>query len=330
MTYSTNEIEDFTLPLPITQTARRIAHQFASLQPTPQKAEQVRLNTLAVYVVNDYLQMMGIPCDISKSDSWNPFVRLVADVADLEVTGVGRLECRPMKAYEQTCSIPAEVWEDRIGYVVVKIDESFREAVVLGYTQTAAIEELPVSQLRPPEDLIDRLSQLMQPKLSPSSVAPSRMRVNLSQWLQDVFETGWQTVEAVLNPAQQNLAFSFRSANTFAETDYDSPDTRRRRPKLIDLGMQLSGHPVALIVEIIPGSDQNTDVLLQVYPTGNETYLPPLLQLTVLDESGATFLEAQARSADNYIQLEFSGNSGERFSVKVSLGDASITEDFVL
>jgi hypothetical protein len=41
-------------------------------------------------------------------------------------------------------------------------------------------------------------------------------------------------------------------------------------------------------------------------------------------------MEAQARSADNYIQLQFSGMPGEHFSVKVALGDASIIEDFVI
>ncbi|HEY9845691.1 MAG TPA: DUF1822 family protein, partial [Candidatus Caenarcaniphilales bacterium] len=59
-------------------------------------------------------------------------------------------------------------------------------------------------------------------------------------------------------------------------------------------------------------------------------YLPPSLQLVVLDESGASFLEAQARSADNYIQLQFSGTAGERFSVQVTLGEVSTTEDFVI
>lgn len=330
MTYSTNEIEDFALPLPITQNARRIAQQFASFQPTPQKAEQVRLNTLAVCVVNDYLQILGIPTDLSKSDSWNPIMRLCADVADLEVTGVGRLECRPLRMQEQICHIPPEVWSDRIGYLIVQIDESLREATVLGFTQTAATDALPISQLRPVEDLIDRLSELMQPIAAAASVAPSRTRVNLSQWLQDVFETGWQTVETLLNPPQSSLAFSFRNADVFEETDNDSQNVNARRAKLIDLGMQLDGQPVALIVEIIPEPEENISVLLQVQPTGNQTYLPPLLQLIVLDESGETFLEAQARTADNYIQLQFSGNSGERFSVKVALADATVTEDFII
>lgn len=331
MTYNTIEIEDFALTMPITQTARSIAQQFASQQPKPQKAEQVRLNTLAVCVVNDYLQMMGIPTDISKSDSWNPVGRLCADVADLEVTGIGRLECRPIRSTDQTCLIPPEVWSDRIGYVVVQIDESFREATVLGFAQTAAIDELHISQLQPFEDLFDCLTQQMQPVAAALSVAPSRTRVNLSQWLDNIFETGWQTVEALLNPAESSLAFSFRSElSVLAAPDNEQSDASIKRAKVIDLGMQVGGHPVALIVELTPESQEKSNILLQVHPTGSQIYLPPLLQLILLDESGANFLEAQARSGDNYIQLQFSGNSKERFSVKVALGDASITEDFVI
>jgi hypothetical protein len=94
--------------------------------------------------------------------------------------------------------------------------------------------------------------------------------------------------------------------------------------------MQIAGYPVALIVEVIAGLNNKSDIILQLHPTGNQIYLPPLLQLTVLDESGLVFLEAQARSADNYIQLQFSGLPGEQFSVRVALGDASIMEDFIV
>jgi hypothetical protein len=330
MTYHTYELEDSALPLPITRLARQQAQEFASGQPTPEKAEQVRLNTLAVYAVNDYLQMMGIPCDLSVGDSWNPIARLCADVADLEVTGVGRLECRPLRLDEQTCYIPPEVWSDRIGYVVVQIDESSFEATVLGFTQTASTEELAINQLRPVEDLIDRLNQPISTAATMTPALAGMTRVNLSQWMANIFETGWQTIESLLNPGEADLAFSFRSAESTVMTDPELPDVGIKRGKLIDLGLQLAGHPVALIVELTPESEQRRNILLQVHPAGNRLYLPPSLQLTVLDESGSIFLEAQARSADNYIQLQFRGLPGEEFSVRVALGDASIIEDFVL
>lgn len=330
MTYSSHDRENFALPLPLTQNARRVAQQFASQQPTPEKAEQVRLNTLAVWVVNDYLQMMGIPTDLSAGDSWNPVVRLCADVADLEVTGAGRLECRPVKKCQRSCYIPPEVWQERIGYMVVEIEDSLREACLLGFAPTAATHELPVSQLQPPEDLIDCLSQLRQP-------APTRTAVNLSRWFSNIVEAGWQAVETLLNPDESELAFSFRSLpfnfrspDTSAPTEIPVPEAGVRRAKLIDLGMQIVGHPVALIVELRLESEQKTNILLQVHPAGSHIYLPPGLQLIVLDESGATFLEVQSRSADNYIQLELSGHPGERFFVQVALGDACITEEFVI
>ena len=338
MTYPTHELDDLSLSLPITQTALRTAQQFANEQPTPQKAEQVRLNTLAVCAVNDYLQMIGIPTNLEASDSWNPVVRLCADVADLEVTGIGRVECRPHRSAQSSCYVPPEVWLDRVGYIAVEIDELSLEATVLGFTQTVTDEELPIRQLKPIDDLIDVLNPLDEPQVIP---ALAKTRVNLNQWLTHMFEQGWETVESLFAPTEPELAFNFRSAPDAIMDDHfrSAPDSVLDEPavsegvsraKLIDLGMQLAGYPVALVVKLQPESERKTHILLQLHPTGGQMYLPPLVQLTVLDEFGSIFLEAQARSADNYIQLQFSGLPGEPFSVKVALGDASVTEDFVI
>ncbi|EGJ31278.1 MULTISPECIES: DUF1822 family protein [Moorena] len=327
MTYNTHNLEQFALPLPITDNARRSAEQFARQQPTSEKAEQVRLNTLAVLVVNDYMQMLGMPTDLKASDSWNPIIRLLANVADLEISDIGRIECRPIKAQDSLCHIPPEVWCDRIGYVVVQIDEQSSQGTVLGFTPTADTEELPISQLRPVDDLIDQFHQ-------PISELAQRTRVNLSQWLDNVVETGWQTLESLenlLNPPEP--IFAFRSSgleSTEALPLEENLDVGIRRAKLIDLGLLLAGSPVALVVELLPESELKQNICLKVYPTGSKTYLPPNLTLTVLDGSGTVFLEAQARQIDNYIQLQFSGLPGEQFSVEVALGDARIIEDFAI
>ena len=319
MTYSNKDVENLSLPLLITQTSCQIAQQFAEQQPNPQKAEQVYLNTLAVCTVNDYLEWVGIATDSKAGDIWNPVMRLCADVADLEVTGIGRLECRPMKTHQQVCYVPPEVWEERIGYVVVQIDESFREATLLGFTNTVASSELNIRQLQPLENLLERLSQLRQLE---------KVLVNLHQWFQNMFETGWQTVEALFEPAQASLDFSFRSVDSVE--DGLGAEATVRRGKLIDLGILLSGYALALVVELKPKSEDKIGVLLQVHPTRSHTFLPHDLQLTVLDESGKIFLEARSRHADNYIQLQFSGKHGERFSAKVALEDASAVENFAL
>jgi hypothetical protein len=71
-------------------------------------------------------------------------------------------------------------------------------------------------------------------------------------------------------------------------------------------------------------------ILLRVYPTGDKVYLPPQLQLILLDESGKSVWEATARRADACIQVKLSGNPGDRFAVRVALGDAGVTEYFLI
>lgn len=295
----------------------------------------MRLNTLAVCAVNDYLQMMGIPCDLKASDSWNPVVCLFDDVADLEVVGLGRLECRAIAPNQSSCYIPPEVWSDRIGYVVVQLDELRSQAIMLGFAKQVTRKHLEIDSLLPLEDLLAHLSlQERAAKAStsgmnqlPMPVDLGKTAVHLSQWLQNVFDSSWQTVESLLNPA---LALGFRKANDSNATDSEYLDPHVRRAKLIDLGMQLAGNSIALVVELRPESEHKTSILLQVHPTGNQIFLPPLLQMIVLDETQAVFLEAKARRADNYIQLQFNGTTGERFSVKLALGEVSITENFTI
>src|ERR687886_2996272 len=100
MIYTNRSPQDLSILMPITQESLQFAQQFANEQPTPEKALQVYLNTLAVCTMNNYLRIMDIPTDLTASDSWNPVVRLAADVADLWVVGMGRLECRPISATE--------------------------------------------------------------------------------------------------------------------------------------------------------------------------------------------------------------------------------------
>jgi Protein of unknown function (DUF1822) len=320
MSNSTYQLDDFALKLPISQIARITAQQFANQQPNPEKAEQVRLNTLAVWVVNDYLQMMDIPTDLQASDSWNPIMRLCANIADLEVPSIGRLECRPVRQHQQVCSIPPETWEERVGYLAVQFDESLLEARLLGFIPSVATETLPLSQLQPLEAFIDHIWELRQ-----SSVTSL---VNLSQWFAGIFETGWQTIESLWNLPELRPNYAFRSTETVELDALNQPESMTKRAKLIDLGIQILNQPVMLIVEISPEKDQQTSIHLQLHATGNQIYLPPGVHLTVLDSSGAVFLDAQSRKSDNYIQLKFRGEPTEEFSVRVALDNTSITEYF--
>jgi hypothetical protein len=325
MSHQIYNFEDIALTLPITKAARTTAQQFAHQLPHPQTAERVRLNTLCVLAVNDYLQMMGLTTDLGASDSWNPIMRLCADVADLDLPGIGRLECRPVGLDQNIGYVPPETWEERVGYLFVQVDESLQEAKLLGFVSSVATEEIPLTELQPLEALIEHLA--------PTFILPVPELVNLSQWFTGIFEAGWQTIESLWNQPEIAPAFAFRSSNLVEDEEnqtHNQQETVVRRGKLIDLGIQIANQFVMLVVEISPQADQQTSVLVQLYPANNQNYLTPGVQLTVLDKSEAVFLEAQARSADNYVQLKFRGEPKEEFTVQVALHDACVKEHFVI
>jgi hypothetical protein len=300
------EIESWTFTVPLALEAHSRAEQFRRFQSNPQKAKQVYLNTLAVYAVNFYLQCRGFETDLDKSDSWNPAMQMLMDTADLVVKNRGKLECRPVLPDVEVVCVPAEVWDERIGYVVVQLSESLREATLLGFIQKVARSNLPLGQLRSLGELPGYLSKI-------------KPLVNLTQWFENLFDAGWQAVEALISIEPTELAFSFRSA----------PTNQVRRCKLIELGTL--GQSVAMMVTITQTSEQEVDISVEVQPTQGQSYLPSNLQLIALDENGDVLNDARASSNDTMIQLEtLSGEPGDRFGVKVALGDVSVTENFVI
>ncbi|NJM63587.1 MAG: DUF1822 family protein [Oscillatoriales cyanobacterium RU_3_3] len=381
---------DLWIPLPITGDAKKLAQQFANDLPNPQKAEQIYLNTLAVCTVNNYLRIVGISTNLSAGDSWNPAARFLANVADLEVTGVGILECRPMRKSDRSCYVPAEVQDGRIGYVVVQIDEEAGEATLLGFATTVETEELLVKDLKSIDDLLEYLI-VPAPQIA-------QQPTNLNNWLQNIFDAGWETVEMLLNPPQLGYVRGQAVAQAPTQEAIDSvisltkPDrteeTRTqaagvlgeigagntnavnalvellqtaqeretrwqaalslgkiapyhplagvRRARAIDLGLELDGYTVALILAIMPQSDGRIGVFLQVETAGNLQVLPPNLKLKVLSDSGETRLEVTARSdelgrgKDMSIGRRFTPPTGACFQVQLELNNVIFTEVFAV
>jgi Protein of unknown function (DUF1822) len=325
-----NFSETLTFTLPLGYNAHALAKQFWKQQSDSQKAKQVYLNTLAMYAVNFYLKCMGIKTNWEASYSCNSIRQILADVADLEIPHVGYLDCLPVLPQMQVINIPPEAWSDRIGYVAVQLDESLRMATLLGFSQTAGTGELSVSELLPLEDLLAHLttktsqSKIYIPRQEPGNETNLKSQIQLSQWLENIFESGWQSIETILGSEQQNLAFSLRSNSHSSESSI-------KRAKLIDFGLQLGNQSLALLVAITPEIEEKVGILVQVHPMEGETYLPPNLKLSMLSESGEILQEVESRSMDNYIQLKrFRGLPGEKFAIKLTFGEQSVTEDFVI
>ncbi|NET58828.1 MAG: DUF1822 family protein [Symploca sp. SIO2E6] len=289
------------------------AKQFRQQQSSPfnfANCQQVYLNTLAVYAVNDYLKRHGIETDLMASDSSDPIMQSLANVADLQVQRQGqwvKLECRPVFSDTDLVYIPAEVWEDRLGYVAVRINESLTEATLLGFTPTVTTEELSVKQLQSLDDLLEYLQPTSQ--LSPL--------VNLTQWFDNIVAEGWQTLEDLMGQPEVSLAF--RSGN---------PATVKRGKKV-----QLQDHSLGLILDLNRDKQQHVIIGVTICSLPSNTRLPEGLRLTVLDETGEPFLETQAGSADHSLKtkpFQFIEQLEEQFTVKIILGEESVTEEFVI
>ena len=153
-----NSRDTYLLEIPLEQTARNLALQFASEQANPQKGKRVYFNTLAVWAVNYFLEWMEMETDIDSGDSWNPARRAVVDVGDLVLPGIGKIECCPFQLGESAISLP-EVRENRIAYIAVQFAEPFDKVKLLGFIPAVEIqeetEEISLTNLNPVEELWD-------------------------------------------------------------------------------------------------------------------------------------------------------------------------------
>ena len=234
-------------------------------------------------------------------------------IADINVMWVARELFPPKKlAVKPLPTLSKEQTETILEQLSQQIDYSPR--LDLSFEQWASIVGNDSSR-----------QQLYQLRLANQNIAPSLPKANnLSLWLQNIFDGGWQSVNTILGNQEKTLAFGFR-------TDAALNDIYVKGLKLIDLGMDLKGNAVMLLVGLTPEVDEKINIRVQLYPASGETYLPPNLKLGLLSQSGVTLQEVESRSQDNYIQLKrFKSPVGKGFSIQVALGDVSIKEDFVL
>ncbi|NDJ22302.1 DUF1822 family protein [Nostoc sp. B(2019)] len=306
----------FTVPLSF--EAHSLAQQFRSWHSNPQKAKQVYLNTLALYAVDFYIRCLGFETDLEHSDSHNPICLKFMDVADLLVKHLGKLECRPVLLDAQVCQIPPESWSDRIGYVAVRLSPSLKQATLLGFTQTA-LAEMPLSQMRSLAEFPEYLYQIRQAALTAHAASPNNTVVKLSNWLEGLFEATWQEIAAFLEPTAIPSVSMRRTVEPFVT-----------RGKLINLGTQPTQQSVVLVLTLTPEDEQAINIMVEVCPTNGQMYLTENLQIMVLNEEGVAVMQAIAKGTNQNIQFHFSGEPGERFSIKLALDNTSVIDDFVI
>ena len=90
--------------------------------------------------------------------------------------------------------------------------------------------------------------------------------------------------------------------------------------------IEIGNKSLSLITTYHQESELNKKIILQFQPREDDEYLPNQTKFMVLSESGEIFLEAQANQNDSLIHLQFNGDTGEKFTIKVKLGDAVFTK----
>lgn len=288
--------------------AHRMSKQQVEGIKHPEKTRQIYLNTLAIYATNFYLKCLHFDTDVSKSEHQDWLKRSLFDIADLEVKGVGRIECRPLLPNSHVMRIPVETWENRIAYLAVEIDEDLKAARILGFTKTPQ-EEISVNNLDSFDNFLDYLCELETQEIE--------IITNLGEWLKGIIDEGWQRVEQVLNPSQLELARA-REFNI-------------SRGRKIDLLFPLKTVQVALITKLTAESEteEEIDLLVELHPV-EELYLPEGIILGVEDNTGEIVLQAQARDQENWIQLAFSAEFAEEFNVVIILDDCQVKQAFIV
>jgi hypothetical protein len=191
LTSDTTAIADETaaLWLPIGPTEQQWANQWALQLSDPTEQTDRRRQLLALQSVHFYLQLMGVATTLADSDCLNPLLSRLNPGADLRLPG-GRLECLVLDDTRQGCEIPASAWTDRLGYVVVRLDEANAQAELVGFVQALGADPswLPLSRVEPIESLLDVMADVMavsSSSLSESVAAPVNPPVTqrLGDWL---------------------------------------------------------------------------------------------------------------------------------------------------
>lgn len=323
--------DNATFSIPLSQTAHGIAQQFSQRQADGNKAKQVYLNTLAAYAVGSYLQVFDIEIDLDGSDSWDPTFQALMDTAGLQIKGLGQLECRPVLSNVDACYIPADVWENRIGYVAVQLNQALTEAYVLGFVESVAQEQVSLTAF----DAADQLLLYLTTQLQKTSIAAtneasvaSASLVNLSQWLDDLIETSWLKLEDLF--AHRQPALSFRSRkNLLLESVLPKDDGAVSRGIFLDeLKLPTENDSLALILKVKQTENVERRIWVNVIPVGERAMLlPDDLEVVVLDQDNEAVMKAQARKSEK-VQFTFRGEQNDTFKVRCILGDQVLTKHF--
>jgi hypothetical protein len=305
-----------SLTIMLDRHAHRYGQQFAQEQATLQKGKQVYLNTLAVCAVNSYLKCFPISTNLAQSDCWQPGMRAMFNVADLVLPNLGKLECLWVLPQQEIIIIAPEARGDRIGYLVVQLTEELQQVDLLGFIPSKivdfATETININQLRSLDTLFDTLESLQK-------------QINLRQWLNGMFTIDWQPLETIMAGRMvRSLTEQEPGVNAIArgkEISWTHDDSEQKIILILKIIKRNEVVSVQSEAETNESTSEAIHCYLQLYPYGNDQSLPTGLTVKVLDATEEVCLSAIAQDRDDWMQLEFTCQSSEEFTIELNLGE---------
>jgi Protein of unknown function (DUF1822) len=289
-----------------------------SLNSNPPKAPLAPLPTLSLDQLESLLNQLGQPTLYSPRLEV-PFEQWAAVITNDHWRNL--LSQKRQPAIASPPSINLRQWFQQA------IDETW-QAVESLIAPTIAVRGLSQS------DSIDSITPILRLVQSAES---EQIRQQAAGILGEIGSDHPEAVDALVNLVEtaQQEETRWQAALSLGKIAPEHPLAGVRRARLIDLGLQLEQHSVALVVAIMPKTRDRIGVFLQVQSVDPQVNLPPNLKVSVLSESGETRLQAEARQdersrgKDKSLELRFSPPAGSRFQVKVELNQAAVIEEFL-
>jgi hypothetical protein len=301
-----NILHDLAIPFPISASFRHQARTYSTQYFTPNLQQRIYVNTLAVFVVDAYLRMLGFQTNLNQPKRWNVIQRLWSEANELELSGLGNLECCVITKDQEKFILPSDIVSNHIGYLFIEIADSEKEAMLIGFlpdfdTQTAN-EQLKITDLQSMDDLIDYLSEketslrAQTPAINDLSLEFAEKKITyLINWLNNIYEGDWQ-------PSMRDLK------NATCKKD-----------------IPLAGQIFKMQLSVSQNSEEL--VTVRVIVQSENTFLSMGMQVSVPDESDI-YTETVDQPAD-LISIPLELSPGEEFWVELRLGETFVREYFI-
>jgi Protein of unknown function (DUF1822) len=306
MTDKLSILQELAIPFPIPASFCRQARAYTSQYFIQDVGRRIYCNTLAILVADAYLRLLGFETNLTKPERWNALRRLWSEANELELPGLGNLECRSIATGQQTVTLPPESLSDRIGYLFVEIASSEKLAMLLGFLPAFDSEppdlEVAIADLQSMDDLIDYLAE-----------QESSSQVEIAE-----------TIDLTREFAETRITYLKNWLNNIYTADWE-PSMRDLRAVTCKKKIPLAGQVFEMQLSV--SQSHNESILVRVIVRGESASLPIGMQVSVPDES-EIYTETVNEAAD-LISIPLELSSGEKFWVELRLGESCCREYFI-